>query len=234
MPPSSATTAGAGLTTSVVAAVFHAMFSLSATAGTGGTVSVSPTQTGYAPNSVVTVTATPAAGYAFTGWSGNASGTNNPLQLTMTANMSVIANFAVSVADIIVDDKSATFAGVWLGATASNQYGTDYKYALGTLILTTSTATFTPNIVTAGKYDIYVWDPSNAAASTAAPFLISSSGGSSTVAVNQKTGAGAWKLIASGKSFAKGTSGYVRISNNDGLLDDVIADAVKFVYSSTQ
>jgi hypothetical protein len=88
--------------------------------------------------------------------------------------------------------------------------------------------------VTAGKYDIYVWYPSNTGASTSAPFTISSSSGTSTVAVNERTGPGAWQLIASGQSFAKGTTGFVRIANNDGLLNNILADAVKFVYSSAQ
>jgi uncharacterized repeat protein (TIGR02543 family) len=43
---------------------------------------------------VVTVTASPAAGYSFTGWNGDASGTNATTTVTMSANKSVSANFA--------------------------------------------------------------------------------------------------------------------------------------------
>jgi uncharacterized repeat protein (TIGR02543 family) len=217
-------------------AVLTVNYTLSTTAGTGGTVNVSPVQSSYAPTSVVTVTATPAAGYTFAGWSGSTNGTNNPLQVTMTSNKTVTASFTqvVTVADIIVDNKSAKFSGTWLTATATNDYATDYRYAIGTLVLSTATATYTPRIVTAGKYDIYVWYPSNTGASTSAPFTISSSSGTSTVAVNERTGPGAWQLIASGQSFAKGTTGFVRIANNDGLLNNILADAVKFVYSSAQ
>jgi uncharacterized repeat protein (TIGR02543 family) len=41
-----------------------------------------------------TLTATPDAGYIFTGWTGNASGTVNPLTITMNGNKTVGATFA--------------------------------------------------------------------------------------------------------------------------------------------
>jgi uncharacterized repeat protein (TIGR02543 family) len=41
-----------------------------------------------------TLTATPATGYVFSGWSGNASGTDNPLTLLMNGNKTVGAAFA--------------------------------------------------------------------------------------------------------------------------------------------
>ncbi|WP_345156543.1 InlB B-repeat-containing protein [Pontibacter saemangeumensis] len=62
------------------------------TAGSG-TVSKSPNQSSYAAGTEVTLTAAPAAGYAFSGWSGDASGTAYPLKLTMDANKSVTATF---------------------------------------------------------------------------------------------------------------------------------------------
>ena len=39
------------------------------------------------------LTATPNSGFAFTGWSGNATGTQNPLVITMDANKTITANF---------------------------------------------------------------------------------------------------------------------------------------------
>lgn len=68
-------------------------YTLSMTA-VNGTAIRSPNQTAYAPNSQVTVTATPASGYLFTGWSGDASGSQNPLTVTMTGNKAVTANFS--------------------------------------------------------------------------------------------------------------------------------------------
>jgi uncharacterized repeat protein (TIGR02543 family) len=50
---------------------------------------------------VVTLTASPAAGYVFTGWSGALSGTKNPSTVTMDADKKVTASFAVRVMSVI-------------------------------------------------------------------------------------------------------------------------------------
>jgi uncharacterized repeat protein (TIGR02543 family) len=47
----------------------------------------------YSVGTVVTLTATPAAGYTFTGWSGDLTGTKNPTTVTMDANREVAASF---------------------------------------------------------------------------------------------------------------------------------------------
>jgi len=59
----------------------------------GGTVSRSPNQTEYNHGASVTVTATAANGYEFTGWSGAATGTTNPVTITMNENKTLTANF---------------------------------------------------------------------------------------------------------------------------------------------
>jgi uncharacterized repeat protein (TIGR02543 family) len=53
----------------------------------------------YDPGSTVTVTATPNAGYIFAGWTGDATGTTNPLSLTMDADKVVGANFEPDQSD---------------------------------------------------------------------------------------------------------------------------------------
>ena len=64
-----------------------------------GTVSKSPDQATYASGASVSVTASPAAGFQFAGWSGAAIGTTNPLVVAMTADKSITATFtAVSTA----------------------------------------------------------------------------------------------------------------------------------------
>jgi uncharacterized repeat protein (TIGR02543 family) len=63
------------------------------TSATNGTVTKNPDQATYVANTVVTLTATPNAGYLFAGWSGSASGTTNPLAVTMTSNQTITASF---------------------------------------------------------------------------------------------------------------------------------------------
>jgi uncharacterized repeat protein (TIGR02543 family) len=59
----------------------------------GGTIGKSPNLSSYPSGTVVTLTATPASGYAFTGWSGDLTGSTNPTTITMTANKTVTATF---------------------------------------------------------------------------------------------------------------------------------------------
>ena len=46
-----------------------------------------------------TLTATPSTGYLFTGWSGDAAGTTNPLTITVVAAKTITANFAQDTSD---------------------------------------------------------------------------------------------------------------------------------------
>jgi uncharacterized repeat protein (TIGR02543 family) len=72
----------------------------------GGTISRSPNASSYAPGTVVTLTATPAAGYTLVGWSGDLSGLpTNPPTVTMDANKTVTATFAVAVKKFIIELK---------------------------------------------------------------------------------------------------------------------------------
>ncbi len=58
-----------------------------------GTVSMTPAGGIYEEGTVVTLTAVANEGYVFAYWSGDASGTNPTIQITMNSNKNVIANF---------------------------------------------------------------------------------------------------------------------------------------------
>ena len=58
-----------------------------------GTVAASPSQATYTHGTVVQVTATPAANWNFDFWTGDATGSTNPLSVTMDANKTITANF---------------------------------------------------------------------------------------------------------------------------------------------
>jgi large repetitive protein len=61
--------------------------------GLNGTVAKSPDQLSYPMGSTVTLIPSPNAGYAFVGWSGDATGSTNPLPLWMNGHKTVTANF---------------------------------------------------------------------------------------------------------------------------------------------
>ncbi len=58
-----------------------------------GSVSVSPDQTSYHLGDELTLTATAQPGWTFAGWSGNASGTDNPLSITVAGDTAITATF---------------------------------------------------------------------------------------------------------------------------------------------
>jgi hypothetical protein len=60
-----------------------------------GSVTVNPINTLYVENSTVVLTPVAQLGYEFSGWSGDASGTNNPLSLIMNSNKIITANFSL-------------------------------------------------------------------------------------------------------------------------------------------
>lgn len=80
-----------------IGAVFTALgaqqYSLALTANGAGGATASPYANHYTNGQPVTVTATPNAGQDFVGWSGGASGTQNPLVVTMNSNQVITANF---------------------------------------------------------------------------------------------------------------------------------------------
>jgi uncharacterized repeat protein (TIGR02543 family) len=81
--------------TSVIAHFTQNEYTLTVTVDpeNSGTVSLDPHQDTYHYGDVVTLTATPAPGWSFANWTGDATGTANPIEVTITGNTSVIANF---------------------------------------------------------------------------------------------------------------------------------------------
>ncbi len=63
---------------------------------TNGTVARDPDLPTYGYNQNVELTATPNAGYSFTGWTGDATGTTNPVTIAMDGDKTVTANFAIN------------------------------------------------------------------------------------------------------------------------------------------
>ncbi|SFD22288.1 Listeria/Bacterioides repeat-containing protein/Por secretion system C-terminal sorting domain-containing protein [Chitinophaga sp. CF118] len=140
-------------------------YTLSTTAvpTTGGTITGAGT---YDSGKVVTVTATPATGYNFIGWSGDTSSTYASITVTMNNNKSVTANFQLqntgdstgtgdSTTTIRIEDNATTAQGLcsYDGAISANSGASNGK------VINLSNAsgkgvTWRVNVPAAGTYSI--------------------------------------------------------------------------------
>ena len=98
-----------------------------------GTVSKAPDLATYNHGSNVVLTATPAAGYVFSSWSGDATGTTNPLTVNMTSNKNITANFTAIPANQYTLTVNAVNGSV---AKVANQP----TYTSGSTVVLTATA----------------------------------------------------------------------------------------------
>jgi len=115
---------------------------------TQGGASASPLAAGnaYTAGAVVQLYASPSFGYHFTGWSGDASGTANPLTITMNGSKNITANFAsgdpnLGTITVTIQPPGAATAGVTWGFNANDfrNSGTSYTGYPETVILTLHT-----------------------------------------------------------------------------------------------
>jgi len=123
-----------GLSVSALfAAVPAGKCTLSVIVNGNGTVAANPRQAYYNQGDTVTLTATPTgAQSSFTGWGGEASGTNDPLSLVLDTNEIVIANFvslppvSISLVENPPGAPPGTYAGVTFRGLAGYTYVIQY------------------------------------------------------------------------------------------------------------
>ncbi len=94
-----------------------------------GSVSRDPDQATYDEDTVVELTATPAAGWLFTGWSGDITSVANPVDVTMDANKTVTATFTEVSTELA---GSLLVEEVGSGAQINLEFGTDGAASDGT------------------------------------------------------------------------------------------------------
>jgi uncharacterized repeat protein (TIGR02543 family) len=78
---------------SVTATFTQDEYTLTLVAGTGGTVSKTPDQATYHLGDTVTIAASADAGYTFSGWTDDYVGSVSPVDITITGDMTVTANY---------------------------------------------------------------------------------------------------------------------------------------------
>jgi uncharacterized repeat protein (TIGR02543 family) len=96
-----------------ITANFIRQYTLTLSAGTGGTTEPWPGTYSHDSGTEITITARPNSGYSFSGWSGDVSSTNNSITITMNADKSVKANFSPMP---VIDPKKCFIATAAYGS----------------------------------------------------------------------------------------------------------------------
>lgn len=169
-----------------------------------GTVSKAPDLATYNHGSNVVLTATPAAGYVFSSWSGDATGTTNPLTVNMTSNKNITANFTAipanqytltvnavngSVAKVANQPTYTSGSTVVLTATAAAGYTFSFWSGDATGSVNPLTVTMNANKnITANFTPLAAVGPTAVNLGTAGDFAILTKSGISTTGVTSITG----------------------------------------------
>lgn len=138
-------------------------------------------------------------------------------------------NSKISGISVIVDNTDSGFSAStnWSVSTSTpGYYGTNYR-ARATAAVSDS-AKWTVTLPSDGTYDVYAWWTAGTNRSTTAPFIITHTGGNTTVNKNQQIDGSKWVLLGTW-NFYQGTAQRVQLSCWTTTGYYVIADAVKFV-----
>jgi hypothetical protein len=159
-----------------------------------------------------------------------------PLPCLFLLWLLALVPLARAISDIFVDNASGTgvtITGDWV--TSTNQagyYGTNYIHdnAAGK---GTKSVLFTPTVVTAGNYEVYLRWTSGSNRAPNVPVTIQSAAGATNLTINQTTLGQQW--VSQGIfPFQAGTGGNILISNTGTASGKyVIVDAVRLVHRST-
>jgi uncharacterized repeat protein (TIGR02543 family) len=188
---------------SLVANFLLNTYTLTVTA-VNGTVSKAPDQATYNHGTNVVLTATPAAGYVFSSWTGDATGTTNPLTVNMTSNKNITANFtaipvnsytltvnAVNGSVAKVADQPTYTSGSTVVLTATPAAGYTFSSWSGDATGSVNPLTVTMNAnknITANFTPLAAVGPTAVNLGTAGDFAILTKSGISTTGVTSITG----------------------------------------------
>ena len=130
-------------------------FDLNVSTVGGGSVTVNPNKSQFAYGEQATLTAVPSSGWVFSGWSGDATGSANPLTVTVTGPTNITAQFVSASGDPVISNVVVTpytdgAVVAWTTdkpTTGVVSYGTTAAYGLGTQTSSTLTTSHSVSIV---------------------------------------------------------------------------------------
>lgn len=138
---------------------------------------------------------------------------------------------------VVRDETSARYTGSWTYVTNTPSVERAYRRASVTSSASpTAVLVWSLPIQTPGLYDVSVVYPAGVSGSTAAPFEIESRAGKRIVTLNQSSGGGAYRTLATGVRYLRGDTAIVRLRNNtSGAAGSyVLADAIRWTFQAGQ
>ncbi|MBF5029825.1 MULTISPECIES: glycoside hydrolase domain-containing protein [unclassified Micromonospora] len=117
-------------------------------------------------------------------------------------------------------------AGAAWGTSAysGQRYGADYRFA--TPVASSDVAWFRASLPATGSYEVSVWYPADPGYNDRTPYLVATTTGNRSVAVDQRTGGGRWVSLGV-FTLAAGTGDKVGVSRWSAGAGYVVADAVR-------
>jgi hypothetical protein len=219
-------------TNKVITATFQQFgyFTLTLVTNGQGSISLSPSGGAYPSNTMVTVTATPASGWVFTGWSGDASGNANPLSVTMMNNLLLTGNFAQLPAFDVLPQNQTNSAGSTANFT-SHAVGTgplsyQWYYINSPLAGATSGTLMLPNaqLANAGNYWVTATNAYGSVTSSVVVLVLTNTGGSTNV-VSVCQEANLRAAIQAGGWVSIDCNGTINLTGSINITKNVILDA---------
>ncbi len=114
-----------------IGATFTREYTVTLSEATNGSITGLAVGGKYLTGTTATLTAVPAAGYVFTGWTGGASGVDNPLVMTVTQDQAIGATFTRAYTVTLSEATNGSITGLAVGG----------KYLTGTTATLTAVPT---------------------------------------------------------------------------------------------
>jgi Periplasmic copper-binding protein (NosD) len=155
--------------------------------------------------------------------------------LTMAALFVGVSLSIADAAEIVIDNAAPgvqdisggrMFTGSWCASSAANGYVAGSLYSCGSAV---DTYRWTPAIVNADQYDVYVWWSTHPNRSSTVPIAVNHADGSTVKNFDEKVPGGQW-ILHGRYRFTVGTTGFVQVSAANG---QAAADAVRFVTAAS-
>ncbi|MDR3457600.1 MAG: choice-of-anchor Q domain-containing protein [Verrucomicrobiae bacterium] len=206
----------------------YPVYNLTLTTNGQGTIALSPAGTSFFSNTLVTATATPAAGWVFTGWTGSAAGTTNPLAFTMNSANSLTGNFAqlpaLDVPPVGVTNRPGSTVSFFAHAVGTAPLAYQWYFNNAPLAGATNTTLAYTNVSLsqAGSYQITATNNYGSTTSSVV-LLVLTNGASNPVSVCDEPNLRA--AIAKGGWISFGCNGTITLANTITISNTVTLDA---------